>query len=71
MLAFLPRDFSWPPHFLYRFMPGRCCFGRYCFRTIPEVGVFSMVMHTVFVLLNAIVGVIFLPRANKELFGDG
>ncbi|MCY3885490.1 MAG: hypothetical protein OXG24_11325 [Gammaproteobacteria bacterium] len=39
------------------------------FPDYPEVGAFSLVMHTFFVLFNALIGVAFLPRANKELFG--
>ena len=39
------------------------------FPDYPEVGAFSLVMHTFFVLFNALIGVVFLPRANKELFG--
>jgi hypothetical protein len=39
------------------------------FPEYPEVGAFSLVMHTFFVLFNAAIGVLFLPRANKELFG--
>ena len=35
----------------------------------PEVGAFSLVMHTFFVFFNAIIGVLFLPKANRELFG--
>ncbi len=38
------------------------------FPEFPEVGVFSMVMHTFFVVFNAVIGLIFLPKANKELF---
>lgn len=40
------------------------------FPEYPEVGVFSMVMHTFFVLFNACIGILFLPKANKELFID-
>ena len=40
------------------------------FSDYPEVGVFSLVMHTFFVLFNAFIGVLFLPKANGELFGD-
>ena len=36
----------------------------------PEVGVFSLVMHTFFVVFNAIIGLFFLPQANRELFGQ-
>ena len=35
----------------------------------PEVGAFSLVMHSFFVLMNALIGLAFLPQANKELFG--
>ncbi len=38
------------------------------FPDFPEVGVFSLVMHTFFVIFNATIGVIFLPLANRELF---
>ncbi len=38
------------------------------FPEFPEVGAFSLVMHTFFVVFNAIIGVIFLPTANRELF---
>lgn len=39
------------------------------FPDYPEVAAFSLVMHTFFVLFNALIGVAFLPRANRELFG--
>ncbi|MYI77501.1 MAG: hypothetical protein F4077_07050 [Gammaproteobacteria bacterium] len=38
------------------------------FPEYPEVGAFSLVMHTFFVIFNALIGVCFLPRANRELF---
>ncbi len=38
------------------------------FPQFPEVGVFSLVMHTFFVVFNAVIGLVFLPKANKELF---
>jgi hypothetical protein len=38
------------------------------FPEFPEVGVFSLIMHTFFVLFNAAIGVVFLPKANDELF---
>ncbi len=38
------------------------------FPAFPEVGVFSLVMHTFFVTFNAVIGLVFLPKANKELF---
>ena len=40
------------------------------FPDYPEVGAFSLVMHTSFVLLNATIGLMFLPRANRQLWGD-
>jgi hypothetical protein len=40
------------------------------FPDFPEVGVFSMIMHTFFVVFNAVIGVVFLPLANRELFDD-
>lgn len=40
------------------------------FPDYPEVGAFSLVMHSFFVLMNALIGLAFLPRANKELFGS-
>jgi hypothetical protein len=41
------------------------------FPDFPEVSAFSLVMHTFFVVFNAGIGVVFLPRANRELFGEG
>ena len=38
------------------------------FPDYPEVGVFSLFMHTFFVLFNATIGLVFLPKANRELF---
>ena len=32
----------------------------------PEVGVFSLIMHTFFVLFNAAIGVVFLPRPTPN-----
>jgi hypothetical protein len=40
------------------------------FPDYPEVGVFSLIMHTFFVLFNAGIGVLFLPKANAELFAS-
>ena len=40
------------------------------FPDYPEVGAFSLVMHTFFVLFNAAIGILFLPKANKELFEE-
>lgn len=41
------------------------------FPEYPEVGVFSLFMHTFFVLFNACIGLLFLHRANRELFDQG
>ncbi len=38
------------------------------FPDYPEVGIFSLFMHTFFVLFNASIGLLFLPKANRELF---
>ncbi len=40
------------------------------FPEFPEVSAFSLVMHTFFVVFNATIGLVFLPRANRELFGE-
>jgi hypothetical protein len=40
------------------------------FPDYPEVSAFSLVMHTFFVIFNAGIGLLFLPRANRELFGE-
>ena len=40
------------------------------FPDYPEVGVFSLFMHTFFVVFNAMIGVVFLARANHELFDE-
>ena len=40
------------------------------FPDYPEVGVFSLFMHTFFVLFNACIGLAFLTRANRELFDE-
>ncbi|MFT4561501.1 MAG: hypothetical protein ACI9BW_001242 [Gammaproteobacteria bacterium] len=40
------------------------------FPDYPEIGAFSLVMHTFFVLFNAAIGLLFLPTANRELFAE-
>jgi hypothetical protein len=40
------------------------------FPDYPEIGAFSLVMHTLFVLFNAAIGLLFLPTANRELFAE-
>jgi hypothetical protein len=68
MLAFLPVIFL-AAALPLPFHAGALAMWTVLFPDYPEVGVFSMVMHTFFVLFNAAIGVLFLPRANKELFG--
>ena len=68
MLAFLPVIFlaaalPLPLH------AGALLLWAVLFPDYPQVAVFSFVMHTFFVLFNATIGVLFLPRANRELFG--
>jgi hypothetical protein len=67
MLAFLPVIFlaaalPLPLH------AGALLLWTVLFPDYPEVGAFSLVMHTFFVLSNAMIGLIFLPLANRELF---
>ena len=35
-----------------------------------EMAAFGFLQHNFFILFNAVIGLMFLPRANKELFGD-
>ena len=35
-----------------------------------EMAAFGFLQHNFFILFNAVVGLMFLPRAKKELFGD-
>jgi hypothetical protein len=68
MLALLPLIFL-AAALPLPFHAGALVFWTVLFPDYPEVGIFSMVMHTFFVLFNAAIGLLFLPRANKELFG--
>ena len=68
MLAFLPVIFL-AAALPLPFHAGALLLWTVLFPDYPEVGVFSLVMHTFFVLFNAVIGVLFLPKANKELFG--
>ena len=67
MLAFLPVIFI-AAALPLPFHAGALLLWTVLFPDFPEVGVFSMVMHTFFVLFNATIGLVFLPKANKELF---
>ena len=69
MLAFLPVIFL-AAALPLPFHAGALLLWTVLFPEFPEVGVFSLVMHTFFVLFNAVIGVLFLPKANKELFID-
>ncbi|MEZ5559325.1 MAG: hypothetical protein R3E86_12395 [Pseudomonadales bacterium] len=69
MLAFLPVIFL-AAALPLPFHAGALLFWTILFPDYPEVGVFSLVMHTFFVSFNALIGVLFLPRANRELFGS-
>ena len=68
MLAFLPVIFL-AAALPLPFHAGALLLWTVLFPDYPEAAVFSFVMHTFFVLFNAAIGVLFLPRANKELFG--
>lgn len=69
MLAFLPVIFL-AAALPLPFHAGALLLWTVLFPEFPEVGAFSLVMHTFFVLFNALIGVVFLPKANKELFGS-
>ncbi len=68
MLAFLPVIFL-SAALPLPFHAGALLLWTVLFPEYPEVGAFSLVMHTFFVLFNALLGVFFLPKANRELFG--
>ncbi len=67
MMAFLPVIFI-AAALPLPFHAGALLLWTVLFPEFPEVGAFSLVMHTFFVSFNAIIGVLFLPKANKELF---
>lgn len=67
MLAFLPVIFM-AAALPLPFHAGALLLWTVLFPEFPEVGVFSLIMHTFFVLFNAAIGLLFLPLANKELF---
>ena len=68
MLAFLPVIFL-SAALPLPFHAGALLLWTVLFPNYPEVGAFSLVMHTFFVVFNALLGVLFLPKANQELFG--
>ena len=67
MLAFLPVIFL-AAALPLPFHAGALLLWTVLFPDYPEVGAFSLVMHTFFVLFNATIGLLFLPLANRELF---
>ena len=67
MMAFLPVIFL-AAALPLPFHAGALVLWTVLFPDFPEVGVFSLIMHTFFVLFNAFIGLLFLPKANKELF---
>ena len=67
MLAFLPVIFL-AAALPLPFHAGALLLWTVLFPDYPEVGAFSLVMHTFFVLFNATIGLVFLPVANRELF---
>ena len=69
MLAFLPVIFL-AAALPLPFHAGALLLWAVLFPDYPQVAAFSFVMHTFFVLFNATIGVLFLPRANRELFGN-
>lgn len=66
MLAFLPVIFL-AAALPLPFHAGALLLWTVLFPDYPEVGAFSLVMHTFFVSFNAAIGLVFLPMANKEL----
>ena len=66
MLAFLPVIFL-AAALPLPFHSGALLLWPVLFPDYPEVGAFSLIMHTFFVLFNAGVGVFFLNKVNKEL----
>ncbi len=67
MLAFLPVIFL-AAALPLPFHAGALLLWTVLFPEYPEIGIFSLVMHTFFVLFNALIGLLFLPTANRELF---
>jgi len=68
LMAFLPVIFL-AAAIPLPFHAGALVLWQVLFPEFPQVGIFSLVMHTFFVAFNAVIGLFFLPRANRELFG--
>ena len=69
LLAFLPVIFL-AAALPLPFHAGALALWAVLFPEFPEVSAFSLVMHTFFVVFNAAIGLLFLPKANRELFGE-
>ena len=69
MLAFLPVIFL-AAALPLPFHAGALLLWTVLFPDYPEVGAFSLVMHTFFVSFNALIGLVFLPVANRELISE-
>jgi hypothetical protein len=69
MLAFLPVIFI-AAALPLPFHAGALVLWTVLFPEYPEVGIFSLVMHTFFVSFNAVIGLLFLPMANRQLFDE-
>jgi hypothetical protein len=69
LLAFLPVIFL-AAALPLPFHAGALALWAVLFPEFPEVSAFSLVMHTFFVVFNATIGLVFLPRVNRELFGE-
>ena len=69
MLVFLPMIFL-AAALPLPFHAGALLLWAVLFPDYPEVGAFSLVMHSFFVSFNALIGLVFLPRANRELFDE-
>lgn len=69
MLVFLPMIFL-AAALPLPFHAGALVFWTVLFPEFPLVGAFSLVMHTFFVVFNALIGLAFLPLANRQLFGE-
>jgi hypothetical protein len=67
VLAFLPVIFL-AAALPLPFHAGALALWTVLFPHFPQVGAFSLVMHSFFVVFNAVIGVLFLPKVNRELF---
>lgn len=70
LLAFLPVIFL-AAALPLPFHAGALALWTVLFPDFPQVAAFSLVMHSAFVLLNAAIGLLFLPHVNRELRASG